>query len=199
MAGADKRRATSKQTVAPAHSAETRCYVGLGGNLGDALRTLRQAAIDLDEIPNTRVVARSGIFVSAPVGPPGQRDYLNAVIALCTRLPATQLLKQLQRLENNAGRERSVRWGARTLDLDLLLYGDEVIDSPTLTVPHPRISERNFVLLPLSEVLDPQDTLPRAAKSIHELIENCPANAITRTSHTWPLDAQTQTAAEVSP
>lgn len=126
-------------------------YVALGANLGDAQDTLRRAIEALDRVPATRVTARSSLYRTAPVDATGP-DFINAVVALTTRLTAPDLLRALQALELEAGRERPYRNAPRTLDLDLLLYGEARIDSPALTVPHPRMHARAFVLRPLAEV-----------------------------------------------
>ena len=132
-------------------------YVALGANLGDAQAAVRQAMDALDRLPLSRVVRRSSLYRTAPVardrfGPADGPDYINAVVALDTGLPALDLLDQLQALEQAAGRERSYPDAPRTLDLDILLYGDERMDSPRLRVPHPRMMQRAFVLVPLEEI-----------------------------------------------
>lgn len=126
-------------------------FIGLGANLGDAQRALQDALQALDRLPHTRLVRSSRIYRSAPVDAGGP-DYLNAVAQVDTGLSAPELLAQLQALELAAGRERPYRNAPRTLDLDLLLYGDARIASEALTVPHPRMRERAFVLLPLREL-----------------------------------------------
>lgn len=130
----------------------TRCAIGLGGNLGDAPQTLLQALDDLAHLPESELVAVSALYRSAAIGPEGQPDYANAAITLDTQLSPWALLDQLQRLEAAAGRERSIRWGARTLDLDLLLYGDQCINDARLTVPHAEMHKRAFVLRPLQDI-----------------------------------------------
>lgn len=128
-------------------------YVGLGSNLDGPARQLEDAFGELDEIPETRLIRRSALYRSAPFGGVEQPDFVNAAAALLTLLPPHALLRELQRLETARGRERGgVRWGPRILDLDLLVYSDQTIDDPDLTVPHPGIGERNFVLLPLGEI-----------------------------------------------
>lgn len=126
-------------------------YVGLGANLGPAAQVVEHALQDLDGLPDTRVLFRSSLYRSAPVEAIGP-DFINAVAALHTCLSAPELLAALQSLEDAAGRTRPYPNAPRTLDLDLLLYGDARIDSPSLTVPHPRLTERAFVLLPLAEI-----------------------------------------------
>lgn len=126
-------------------------YVALGANLGDAPAALRQALNDLGTLPHTRLVRASSLYRSAPVDSSGP-DYVNAVAELYTALGPYDLLAGLQHLEQAAGRERPWRNAPRTLDLDVLLYGELQQDDPVLTVPHPRMLERAFVLLPLAEI-----------------------------------------------
>jgi 2-amino-4-hydroxy-6-hydroxymethyldihydropteridine diphosphokinase len=126
-------------------------YVGLGANLGDAAATLEWALHALDGLPSTQRVARSGLYRTAPVDAVGP-DFVNAVAALRTSLSAPELLAALHHIEDAAGRERPWRNAPRTLDLDLLLYGSGRIDSPLLSVPHPRMLARAFVLVPLEEI-----------------------------------------------
>lgn len=131
-------------------------YVGLGSNLQSPIGQVSAALIELNDLPLSRVVRASTLYRSAPMVAVGdaviQPDYINAVALVETRLTPQALLQQLQRLEQQHQRRRERRWGPRSLDLDLLLYGDEIIDSRDLVVPHPGLSERNFVLLPLFEI-----------------------------------------------
>lgn len=136
-----------------------RAYVALGGNLGDAGAALRQAVTALGELPHTRLVRASSFYKTAALNtdsglaaPASGPDYVNAVAALDTGLSAPALLEALQALESRAGRERPYRNAPRTLDLDVLLYGSACIDSARLTVPHPRMLLRAFVLVPLAEI-----------------------------------------------
>ncbi|MFC5568589.1 2-amino-4-hydroxy-6-hydroxymethyldihydropteridine diphosphokinase [Lysobacter yangpyeongensis] len=135
-------------------SAATVALIGLGGNLGDAAATLRQAFQALDALPHTRLLRASRLYRSRAWGRTDQPDFINAVAMIETSLDARELLDAMLAIEHEAGRERSEddRWGPRTLDLDLLLYGDAVIDEPGLHVPHPRLHERSFALVPLVEV-----------------------------------------------
>ena len=135
-------------------------FVALGANLGDAAATVRQTMAALGTLPRTVVTQRSSLYRSAPVDAEGP-DFINAVVALRTGLTAEALLAALQRLEQEAGRERPYRNAPRTLDLDLLLYGGITLDTPTLTLPHPRMRERAFVLRPLAEIAP--DKVPLAA------------------------------------
>jgi 2-amino-4-hydroxy-6-hydroxymethyldihydropteridine diphosphokinase len=127
-------------------------FVGLGSNLDDPVRQVETALHELAEIPGTRVTRHSALYRSPPLGPPGQPPYVNAVAELATTLPAAELLTALQQVEQAHGRVRSVRWGPRTLDLDILLYGDLVIDTRELHVPHRELAFRAFVLVPLAEI-----------------------------------------------
>ncbi len=128
-------------------------YVGLGSNLESPFSQVTRALDELASLPDSKLVARSSLYCSRPVGPADQPDYINAVAALVSGLSAEGLLDALQALENQHGRIRTgERWGARTLDLDLLLYGDAVISSPRLQVPHPQMARRAFVLYPLAEI-----------------------------------------------
>jgi 2-amino-4-hydroxy-6-hydroxymethyldihydropteridine diphosphokinase len=126
-------------------------YAGLGANLGHASQSIDFAILALGQLPETLLVGRSSFYKSAPFQADGP-DYINAVVHLQTRLNAIELLRAFQNVENLAGRERPYRNAPRTLDIDLLLYGDGNIQSPALQVPHPRMRERAFVLLPLSEL-----------------------------------------------
>lgn len=139
-------------------------YVGVGANLGDARAAVLDALEALGHLPRTQVVARSSLYRTAPVDAEGP-DFVNAVAALQTDLAAPDLLAALQGLEQRAGRERPWRNAPRTLDLDLLLYGSARIDSPALVVPHPRMAERAFVLVPLAEIA-PALVPPRALAGV---------------------------------
>ena len=130
----------------------TVAYVGIGSNLDQPAEQVRRAFGELDRLPHTRLVRRSSLYRSAPVGYERQPDFINAVAELETGLPAERLLAELQAIEKSHGRSRSFRNAPRTLDLDLLLFGDASLSSPGLTVPHPRMRERAFVLQPLLEI-----------------------------------------------
>ncbi len=134
-----------------AEGASVIAHIGLGANLGEARGALRAAVAALGALPQTRLLNCSSLYRSAPVDSSGP-DYLNAVAEIATQLVPHELLAQLQAIELQHGRERPYRNAPRTLDLDLLLYDDQTICTPTLTVPHPRLHERAFVLLPLAEI-----------------------------------------------
>ncbi len=156
----------------------TVAYVALGANLGDPRSQLLAAFADLARLPDTRPTGRSSLYRSAPLGYANQPDFLNAVARLETGLPPAELLARLQAIERAHGRVRRFRDAPRTLDLDLLLYGAARIDTPALTVPHPRMHERAFVLVPLLE-LDAGISIPGRG-SAAELLRACPAPAVER-------------------
>lgn len=135
--------------------------IGLGGNVGDVPATFDAAMLAVAALPATRVLRISGYYVTPAWGGIEQPDFVNAAAVLDTALAPLDLLDGLLAIERRAGRDRhrEVRWGPRTLDLDLLLYGDMVLDSPRLSLPHPRLHERAFALLPLAEVA-PQAWIP---------------------------------------
>ncbi len=176
VAGARASRASSRnvrrsQKLTHMNMQGIRCFVGLGSNLNDPDRQIELALDALGNIPETRLNAVSPLYRNPAIGPGTQPDYLNAVAELDTTLDALALLTQLQGIENRQGRIRSERWAARTLDLDLLLYGNAYIDLPQLQVPHPRLCERNFVLYPLHDIA-PNLVLPDGA-SLHALLDCC--------------------------
>ena len=142
--------------------------IALGSNLGDRTAHMALARGELDRLPRTRLVAFSSLHETEPVGPGEQGRYLNAAALLETDLPPRDLLNHLLRIEQLAGRVRGEKWGPRTLDLDLLLYDDRIIDEPGLHVPHPRLHERAFVLGPLNEI-GPQLRHPLLRKSIADI------------------------------
>lgn len=133
-------------------AAPVRAFVGLGANLDDPGARVVRVQRELGELPQTRLVAASSCYRSPPLGPSDQPDYVNAVVELETTLAPHALLDELQRLERVHHRVRTERWGPRTLDLDLLLYGSATLADERLTVPHPGIAARAFVLLPLAEI-----------------------------------------------
>jgi 2-amino-4-hydroxy-6-hydroxymethyldihydropteridine diphosphokinase len=146
------------------HATPVTAYIALGANLGDAAITVQDAIKSLSSFPHTSLVNHSSLYQTAPLGSSGP-DYINAVAKILTYLPAPQLLQQLQIQEQSAGRERPYANAPRTLDLDILLYGSARIQSPLLTVPHPRMGQRAFVLHPLREIA-PQLVTPQALQSV---------------------------------
>lgn len=147
------------------------CYIGLGSNLEQPLRQVQQALEELKQLADTELIAHSRLYRSDPVGPADQPDYINAVAQLRSRLQPEALLDQLQQLEQQHRRVRLQHWGPRTLDLDILLFGDQLIDSKRLKVPHPFMAARSFVLYPLQEIA-PMLTLPDG-RSINQLVDQC--------------------------
>lgn len=148
-------------------------YIGLGSNQDNPARQVRQAIEELNLLPASRLLQCSPLYKSAPLGPSEQPDYINAVAALATGLVPAALLSELQSLETRHGRIRGApRWGPRTLDLDILLYGDAVIDTPALRVPHPGLHERLFVLYPLVNIA-PDLVVPESGP-VKRLLAQCP-------------------------
>jgi 2-amino-4-hydroxy-6-hydroxymethyldihydropteridine diphosphokinase len=162
-----------------------RVYVGVGSNLGDRWGRLALAARELRGSKRVQLVAASRVYDAAPIGPPQPR-YLNAALELDTSLPAVELLDVLQRVEETGGRVRGPeRWGPRTLDLDLLLYGDEVVRAPRLVVPHPGLAVRRFVLAPLAE-LCPDRVVPGTGRTVGQLLSLVPPEDV-RAAGLYPL------------
>jgi 2-amino-4-hydroxy-6-hydroxymethyldihydropteridine diphosphokinase len=150
----------------------TRAYIGLGSNLDQPVDQLRSAFEALDLIEGTRLAAASALYTSDSLLP-GQPRYTNAVAALDTHLAPLDLLDALQAIENDQGRVRKERWGPRTLDLDMLLFGEQVIDVPRLKVPHYHMQARPFVLYPLAELV-PTDFQLADGRSLAQLLQDCP-------------------------
>lgn len=165
-------------------------FIGLGANLGNPAATLTAAIAALSALPDTRVSAVSGFYQSAPIGPAGQPDYVNAVACLATGLSPHALLAALQDIENQHGRTREVRWGARTLDLDLLLYGNDEISTSSLIVPHIELKNRNFVVIPLLDIC-PELQLPDGTR-ISSLPVASHSAGLTRLSTDLPLPIDDQ-------
>lgn len=138
-------------------------YIALGSNLHTPLEQLKRALKALAQLPQTQLMAVSSFYRSKPLGPQDQPDYLNAAVEISTALSPLALLDELQRIENEQGRVRLRRWGERTLDLDILLYGDEIIQTERLTVPHYDMHNREFVIVPLAEIA-PNLILPNGQK-----------------------------------
>lgn len=155
-------------------------YIGLGSNLEQPEQQVKQALQELNQISGTRLLAASQLYGSTPVGPAGQPDYVNAAACVDTKLLPLQLLDALQAIEQQHHRVRDLRWGPRTLDLDVLLYDSDAIDCERLTVPHPRLHERNFVLYPLAEI-DSELVLP-SGTTLRSLLADCSRDGL------WPLN-----------
>jgi len=154
-------------------------YLGLGSNLAEPAVQVRQAINTIAQLEQSHISAVSSLYRSLPMGPTDQPDYINAVLALNTNLAPLQLLDALQAIELAAGRTRKgERWGARILDLDVLLYGDIIINTERLVVPHYGLQQRAFVLLPLAEIA-PNLQLPDGSK-LTQLIKNISTNGLTK-------------------
>jgi 2-amino-4-hydroxy-6-hydroxymethyldihydropteridine diphosphokinase len=159
---------------------EVVAYIGLGSNLADPLAQVSGALEALEHLPRSRCVARSSLYTSPPMGPPDQPSYVNAVAGLATALSPEALLQALMAVEKAHGRVRDgTRWGPRTLDLDILAYGDLQMDTPELRIPHPGIPERAFVLYPLAEVAPANLVLPGLG-SVTALLARCPRGGLQR-------------------
>lgn len=153
-----------------------RCFIGLGSNLENPQQQINTAIEDINTVENVKVVQRSSLYRSPPMGPQDQPDYINAVIEIETDLLAHDLLDELQTIEQQHGRVRKRHWGERTLDLDILLYGQQVITDDRLTVPHPGIAERAFVIYPLAEIA--ADWTVPGKGQVTRLVQDCPADGL---------------------
>jgi 2-amino-4-hydroxy-6-hydroxymethyldihydropteridine diphosphokinase len=157
-------------------------YIALGSNLGDRLEHLRAGIARLERHPEIRVLQKSRVYETEPFGVTGnQGAYLNAAAELETRLAAHELLTVMLEIEKTQGRERHERWGARTLDLDILLYGSEIISEPNLEIPHPRMLERAFVLVPLLDIIAPNLEIPGQAITVGQALGHVDAGGIAPT------------------
>lgn len=153
-----------------------RAYIGLGSNLENPRQQIRTAIEDICQLQQLSAVACSSLYQSPPMGPQDQPDYINAVLAVDTSLSAHALLDALQQIEQKHGRVRKRHWGERTLDLDILLYGDAVIDDERLKVPHPGIAERAFVVYPLAEIAA-ELVIPELGK-LSQIKAQCPLDGL---------------------
>jgi len=153
-------------------------YIGLGSNLSNPEEQIRQARITISKQADIIEIDFSSLYASSPMGPQDQPDYVNAVMRIKTGLSAIELLRVLQEIENNQGRVRKgEHWGARTLDLDLLLYADQQVDTPDLIVPHTGLSERAFVLYPLQEIA-PDNLFVPGRGALKQLVAQCPLDGL---------------------
>lgn len=146
-------------------------FIGLGSNLENPRSQVETALHELDQIQKTKMIKASSLYRSDPVGPAGQPDYINAVALLETHLTPEQLLDELQAIEQKHQRKRLVHWGPRTLDLDIILIDQQIINTERLTVPHPYAHERNFVIWPLAEIAP--DLIFPDDRSINDLLISC--------------------------
>lgn len=154
-------------------------YIGLGSNLDQPLQQVNDAVRDIGELAEVRILEVSPWYRTAPIGPQDQPDFINGVVKLATRLSANDLLRGLQDIEQTHGRVRLQRWGARSLDLDILLYGDRRIDSTDLKVPHPEMTKRAFVLQPLADIADAHLEIPGVGR-LADALAACPHDRVER-------------------
>jgi 2-amino-4-hydroxy-6-hydroxymethyldihydropteridine diphosphokinase len=160
-------------------------YIALGSNLGDRLEHLRAGMKLLEQHPNIQVLATSRIIETEPFGVSSQQNsYLNAAAELETSLSASDLLSTMLEIEKSQGRERHERWGARTLDLDILLYGRQIISGPNLEIPHPRMLERAFVLAPMLDIA-PNLEIPGTDFTVRQALEKLNLDGIWATENTF--------------
>jgi len=152
-------------------------YLGLGSNLGDRLGYLRETVASLASVDDLELRTCSSVYETEPVGRRDQPPFLNAVVELQTTLDPLSLLKVCQAIELELGRTRDSHWGPRTIDIDLLCYGEQVVDSPELRLPHPMLHLRRFVLVPFAEIA-PEFVVPRHRRTVAELLGDCP-------DHSW--------------
>lgn len=165
---------------------KSRAFLGFGGNLGSPLKTFRAAHKQLAAHPRVEVLSVSPLYRTPAVGgPPGQPDYLNGALEIATVFTPEELFQLCRALEDSAERTREIHWGPRTLDIDLLFFDDLILNTPLLQLPHPRLHQRHFVLLPLVD-LAPQQRHPQLQKTARELLELLPvAEGITKLNETW--------------
>lgn len=156
----------------------TKVYIGLGSNLNNPKHQLETAFIELNQLPKTQLISQSSLWSSQPIGPQDQPDFINAVALVATGLKPLELLDELQALERKHQRVKIRHWGERTLDLDIITYGELTLNTPRLTLPHPEAKNRAFVLLPLAEI-NPQLVLP-ALGSLNELIIALPKQQLVK-------------------
>tara|TARA_R110000787_G_scaffold333_11_gene1126 strand:- start:13119 stop:13628 length:510 start_codon:yes stop_codon:yes gene_type:complete len=156
----------------------TEVYIGLGSNLASPDRQMRRAITAIARLPATKLTGTAPWYQTRAVGPGRQPNYLNTVVAIATALSPLRLLKALQGIERQQGRRRIVRWGPRTIDLDILIYGTQTMYCKKLTIPHPRLTQRNFVILPLADIA-PDLVLPDTTP-LRQLLANCSTAGIVR-------------------
>ncbi|RLA47356.1 MAG: 2-amino-4-hydroxy-6-hydroxymethyldihydropteridine diphosphokinase [Gammaproteobacteria bacterium] len=156
----------------------TEVYIALGSNLNSPPRQVQRAISSLARLPETKLIHTAPWYRSRAIGPGKQADYINTVVSIATALTPRQLLRELQAIENQQGRKRVVRWGPRSIDLDILLFGKRTIKSKILTIPHPHLTRRNFVIYPLADIA-PDLVLPDTT-SVQKLLANTCAEGIVR-------------------
>jgi 2-amino-4-hydroxy-6-hydroxymethyldihydropteridine diphosphokinase len=151
-------------------------YLLTGSNIGDSLTHLRQAAVYIDKQVGS-VVSKSSVYQTEPWGNKNQQDFLNQVLELQTEMEAEQVLQIILQIEQEMGRNRKQKWEARIIDIDILFYGHQIIQTENLTVPHPLLQERRFTLMPLNEIA-PAYVHPVLQQTVSELLSQCPDNSV---------------------
>lgn len=154
----------------------TDVYIGLGSNIEQPYLQIKKAMMALDNLSGTKVLSNSGYFTSKPMGPDDQPDYVNAVVEIQTTMDANELLQQCQLIEQQQGRKKNRHWGERTIDLDILLYAEQKIDTRDLTVPHPGICQRDFVYLPLLKI-NSEIEVP-AKGMLHDIVQSAESQTL---------------------
>lgn len=165
----------------------TSIYLSLGSNMGDRVAYLQQALTALSQLPKTQLIKTSSFYQTAPWGNLNQDDFINAVCQLETHLEPLDLLKACQRIEKDLNRVRKEHWGPRTIDIDILLYGQEVYESQTLTIPHPYMTQRAFVLVPLFELAG-DIALPNQNMTVCEALSQLSSQEIVKMDCNWETD-----------
>lgn len=162
-------------------------FIALGSNLQQPAQQLLAAVTAIARLPQSQIERVSNVYRSPAVGPGVQPDYLNAVLSLATALAPMVLLEHLQKIEMDQGRTRTIRWEARSLDLDILLYGDQQLESDRLQIPHPRMGQRDFVLYPLLEISGPKLKLPDGT-DLGTLVARCPRGDLVDTGLKFDIE-----------
>lgn len=178
-----KKKAAKKKKAEIKISGPQRVFIGLGSNVGDREEYIEQASFLINKIKGAEVIKRSSNYETEPEGDSEQPNFINAVIEIKTEIPPEKLIDEFNQIENALGREREVEWGPRTIDIDILLYGNAIISSDRLQIPHPLMHERLFVLKPLKEIA-PSLVHPALEKTINELYEE----RVTEGGHTYDND-----------
>ena len=171
----------SRAAIAEASNLGVEVFLGIGSNLEEPRQQVSRAFSALQRLAESQDAHCSPLYISPPMGPQAQPDYVNAVVRLVTRLAPSLLLREIQAVERAQGRVREARWGPRTLDIDLLVYGDLVLDSPHLQVPHPGIAQRAFVLYPLFDIA-PDLIIPGMGR-VSELVKCVDAEGLAMIGH----------------